>query len=226
MERRRFTPIPLIVLGLVLLAVVLLLVGYGIPVGVGLLVGLILGFAVGTAGVLWLGAGTGRSIGAGRLTFSSDRAPLQAPFEIPDWVRDSEQVMGVEMSPLVRILVVGRQVDVSGVAVELTTIELRTTGGLAIAVAHTAPPDGRSVGSFARVAVSDDVGTWYVAGGHASGGAPFVSRYDIRFAPTPPASATRLVFRITEFVDPFPGSGPRQVAGPWEFDVPLAAGHS
>ena len=223
MERRGFTPIPLALLGLVLVAGVLLLVGYGVPVGVGLLVGLVLGCAVGVVGVLWLGAGPRRSIGAGSFTFLST-GPLSEthdPVELPDWVHDGQRVMGVEMSPLRRILVVGQSAEAGGVSVELTTIELRATGGVAFAVVHTTPPDGRPVGPWARVIVADDAGTVYATGSQATGGSPFVVRHEIRFAPVPPAVATRLTVRIEEFANPFPGQGPQRLVGPWEFEVPL-----
>jgi len=219
MQRHGFTPVPLAFLGFVLVAAVLLLVGYGVPVGVGLLVGLVLGCAVGVMGVLWLGAGPGRTIGAGGVTFYSSET--HGPVELPDWVRDGERAMGVDLSPLQRIVVVAESVESAGVRVELTTIELRETGGLAFAVVHTAPPDARPVGPFARVSVADDVGTAYAAGSQATGGAPFVVRHDIRFAPAPPAVATRLLVRIEEFANPFPGQGPQQLVGPWEFTVPL-----
>ena len=153
------------------------------------------------------------------MTFLSRQA--DNPVEFPDWVRDGEQVIGVEMSPLRRIVIVGQSTEAAGASVELTTIELRATGGVAIAVVHTTPPDARLAGPFARVTVADDVGTVYGPAAQGSGGSPFVSRHDIHFAPTPPAAARRLIVRIEEFANPFPGQGPRHLVGPWEFLVPL-----
>ncbi|MBF6605900.1 MAG: hypothetical protein IVW53_10005 [Chloroflexi bacterium] len=220
MRRRGFTPVPLAFLALAFLAAGLLLVGYGVPVGIGLLVGLVFGVTLGAVGLLWLGGGPGRSIGPFATTWLTSSAS-EGPVELPDWVRDSERVTGVDIGPLRRILVVGQTAASGGASIELTTIELRDTGGVAIAVVHTAPPDARSPGPFARVTLIDDVGTTYVAAAEISGSAPFVARLAIRFAPAPPIVAARLTVRIEEFADPFSGREPRRLAGPWSFVVPL-----
>jgi hypothetical protein len=100
-------------------------------------------------------------------------------------------------------------------------LELRERGGVAIAVAHTEPPDGRSLGPFARINVLDDVGTSYAAGSDTHGGSPFATRLSIRFAPAPPEASGELTIRIEEFVNPFPGPARQQVVGPWVFVIPL-----
>ena len=220
-KRGGFTPVPLIVIGIVLLAASLVVVGYGVPVGVGLFVGLALGFGVGLVGVLWLGAGPGRTVGFGALTFDRTDAVMSGPPQFPDWFHDGAPAAAVEMTALRRILAVGQTTEIEAIRVEVTALELREGGGVAIAVAHTEPPDARSLGPFARISVLDDVGTTYAAGSEGSGGSQFATRLSIRFAPAPPEAADELTIRIEEFVNPFPGPARQQVVGPWVFVVPL-----
>jgi hypothetical protein len=125
------------------------------------------------------------------------------------------------MTALRRIVAIGQMTEVEAIRVELTALELREGGGVALAVAHTEPPDARSLGPFARISVRDDVGTAYAAGSDGSGGSQFATRLSIRFAPAPPEAAGELTIRIEEFVNPFPGPARRQVVGPWVFVVPL-----
>lgn len=213
---------PLVILGLVAGAAILLVAGYGAPVGVGLLIGLGLGGAVGLVGVLWIGAGPGRSVGLGSFTFSSDLAAGGGSFELPDWMRDSERVIGVDLSPLRQVIVLGQRVEAAGVTVEFTTLELREAGGVAWALVHTPPPNA-PVG-FARPSVTDDLGSSYVAAANHGSGGPLVARFELRFAPAPPPAAKRLVVRIEEFADPFPPRGPSRIEGPWELVVALPEG--
>jgi hypothetical protein len=222
-KRGGFTPVPLIVIALVLLAASLILVGYGVPVGVGLFVGLALGFGVGVVGVLWLGAGPGRSVGLGSHTFAFDTndSVSSGPPQFPDWFQDGARAAAVEMTALRRIVDVGLMTEVEAIRVELTALELREGGGVALAVAHTEPPDARPLGPFVRISVRDDVGTAYAAGSDGSGGSQFATRLTIRFAPAPPEAAGELTIRIEEFVNPFPGPARGQVVGPWVFVVPL-----
>ena len=223
-KRGGFTPVPLIVIGIVLLAASLAVVGYGVPVGVGLLVGLALGCGVGAIGVLWLGAGPGRTVGSGGFTFlKADKATSgpSGPPQFPDWFQDGARAGAVEMTALRRIIAVGQTTEVEAIRIEVTALELREGGGVALAVAHSEPPDARSLGPFARITVRDDVGTAYAAGSDGSGGSQFATRLTIRFAPAPPEAAGELTIRIEEFVNPFPGPARQQVVGPWVFVVPL-----
>lgn len=220
-KRGGFTPVPLVVIALVLLAASLIVAGYGVPVGVGLFVGLALGFGIGVVGVLWLGAGPGRTVGLGSWTFDKTDAMTSGPPQLPDWVQDGARAAAVEMTALRRILAVGQTTEIEAIRVEVTALELREGGGVALAVAHTEPPDARSLGPFARISVLDDVGTTYAAGSEPHGGSPFATRLTIRFAPAPPEAAGELTIRIEEFVNPFPGPARQQVVGPWVFVIPL-----
>jgi hypothetical protein len=220
-KRGGFTPVPLVVIGIVLLAAALIVVGYGVPVGVGLFVGLALGCGVGVVGVLWLGAGPGRTVGSGGLTFFGTDNVTSGPPQFPEWFQDGALAAAVEMTALHRVVAVGQVTEIAAIRVELIALELRERGGVAIAVAHTEPPDGRSLGPFARISVLDDVGTSYAAGSDTHGGSPFATRLSIRFAPAPPEAAGELTIRVEEFVNPFPGPARRQVVGPWVFVVPL-----
>ena len=221
MTRGGFTPVPLIVIGIVLLAAALMVVGYGVPVGVGLLVGLALGSGVGVIAVLWLGARPGRTAGLGSFTFLSPDGATSGPPEFPDWLQDGARAAAVEMTALNRVLPVGQSTEVEAIRIELTALELRAGGGVATAIAHTEPPDARPLGPFARISVLDDVGTTYAAGTEGNGGSPFATRLSIRFAPAPPETAGELTIRIEEFVNPFPGPARERVVGPWVFVVPL-----
>ena len=221
MTRGGFTPVPLIVIGIVLLAAALMIVGYGVPVGVGLLVGLALGSGVGVIAVLWLGARPGRTAGLGSFTFLSPDGATSGPPEFPDWLQDGARAAAVEMTALNRVLPVGQSTEVEAIRIELTALELRAGGGVATAIAHTEPPDARPLGPFARISVLDDVGTTYAAGTEGNGGSPFATRLSIRFAPAPPETAGELTIRIEEFVNPFPGPARERVVGPWVFVVPL-----
>ncbi len=218
MQTRGVACLPAVVLILVVLAAGLLLVGYGVPVGVGLIIGVVLGGAVGLLGVLWVGAGTGRSITIGSSGFgTSSQGPIP---EIPEWVRQGERAMVADLGPLVRVVPVGAAVEVSGVRVELTVIELRQMGGVALA-AVVGELTGPRLGPFVRVTVGDDIGTQYVAGSSGGSSGGFAVRYEVRFVPAVPAVASGLVIRFEEFADPFPVSGPHRFVGPWEFVVDL-----
>ncbi len=221
MKRGGFTPVPLIVIGVVLLAASLVVVGYGVPVGVGLFVGLALGFGVGVVGVLWLGAGPGRTVGLGSWTFLTTDGVASGPPQFPDWFHNGAPAAAVEMTALHRVVAVGQMTEVEAIRIEVTALELREGGGVALAVAHTEPPDARSLGPFARISVLDDVGTTYAAGSEGNGGSQFATRLTIRFAPAPPEAAGELTIRVEEFVNPFPGPARRQVVGPWVFVIPL-----
>ena len=146
MQKQGFSVVPLAILALVVGAAVLLVAGYGAVVGAGLLIGLGLGGAVGLVGVLWIGAGPGRSIGLGPVTFLSPTMGGHGTVELPDWIHDAERVMGVDISPLRRIVAIGQAVEAGGVTVEFTILELREAGGVISALVHTPPPNASAVG--------------------------------------------------------------------------------
>ena len=165
-------------------------------------------------GVLWLGAGPGRTVGLGSFTFLTADTVTSGPSgppEFPDWFGEGARAAAVEMTALRRVVAVGQVTEVEAIRIEMTALELREGGGVALAVAHTEPPDARSLGPFARISVLDDVGTAYAAGSEGSGGSQFATRLSIRFAPAPPEAAGQLTIRIEEFVNPFPG--PARQAG-------------
>lgn len=207
----------LVLLSVVIVAAVLLISGLGVSVGIGLLVGVALGLlAVVTfmalsqrrrSSVSWLSADSGST--------GPDRAAVERHG------RDFMRVAGVESSALRRVLAIGRQVEAGGVRVELIAIELRDDGGLALVVANSHPPIGPAA-HFATAHISDDAGTNYVAAGQGAGGStPLTTRYEVHFAPTPPASARVLTLTIERFADPFQGSGIAR-DGPWSFEIDLA----
>lgn len=208
-------------LGLVIVAAILLVAGYGLAVGVGLIAGLLLGAGIGLVGVLWLHGGPGRSISLG--SGGSFVTSLAAgPPVLPDWVHDSARVQGVDASPLRQILTVRQQATARGVTIEVLTLELRALGGVVAATATTEPPTG-PLAPFARASVTDDVGSAYTAAATPGGGSgPFVTRLEVRFAPAPPPTAKQLELRIEEFVDPFPNHRFGGVTGPWVFAIALA----
>jgi hypothetical protein len=214
------SPVPaFLLLGLVIAAAILLLVGYGPMVAIGVLVGLALGIIVIVA-VLAVSTRSGQGISfvhwgrGGR----SHREPDAALMERHS--RDAMRVMGVDDGDLRRVLGLGLMAEVGAARLELIALELRTDGGIAGVVAHTSPPAGMA-GHFAEVTVSDDVGTAYAASGQGSGGSsPRASRHEIRFAPAPPGNAKVLTIEVLSFADPFPGRT-AALTGPWTFTVQL-----
>jgi hypothetical protein len=209
-----------LLLGLALVAVALLIAGYGVAVGVGVIAGLMVGVAVIVAFMaIKPRAGSSFSFLTWRGRGGSPDQPTMDLIE--QHGRDSMRVAGVDAGALRRVITVANAVEVGGARVELVALEIREDGGIATIVAHTRPPLG-FVGHFIEVTVSDDAGTTYVASGQGSGGSsPGTSRHEIRFAPSPPERARTLIIHIEAFMDPFPG---RTVLlpGPWEFLIALA----
>jgi hypothetical protein len=204
-----------LLLGLVIAAAILLLVGYGPMVAIGVLVGLALGIIVIVA-VLAVStrSGDGVSIVRARPHGEPDTALMERHS------RDAMRVMGVDDGELRRVLGLGLRAETDAARLELVALELRTDGGIASLVAHTSPPAGVA-GHFAEVTVSDDVGTAYAASGQGSGGSsPRASRHEIRFAPAPPGNAKVLTIEVLSFADPFPGRT-AALTGPWTFSVQL-----
>lgn len=207
-------------LGLVVVAAVLLMAGFGAPVGVGVIVGMLVGAAVilaligmnpQTRSASWYG---GFSSGASSGPPQPDQAAIQRHHQ--EWMR----VAGVDSGALRRVIPVAGTVDAGGVRVELITVEMREDGGIATLVTHTRPPVGQ-VGHVVMVSVSDAAGTEYTASGQGSGGANVgTSRHEVRFAPAPLPATRWLTVRIDAFIDPF-GAVALPLHGPWEFRVEL-----
>jgi hypothetical protein len=207
-----------VLLGLIVLAAALLIAGYGAAVGVGVLAGM----ALGLAAILAFLAMRPQTSGASSIAFLSakpdQRQSGQEQIERHhhDWMR----VAGVDASALHRVIAIGTGVEAGGARVEVIAIEIREDGGIAVFVAHTHPPVGQT-GHIVEVTVSDDAGTPYASAGQGSGGwNSGTSRYEVRFAPAPPAGARDLEIRINAFIAPFPGPGER-LEGPWEFRIAL-----
>ena len=205
----------LVVLALVVVAAAMLLAGFGAAVGVGLLVGLALGCVV----VLTVVAR--QPAGAVSFLRTGPRGPEPDHELIMRHGREQLALSPVDASDLRRVLAGPVATDAAGVRVELIALELRADGGIATLAARARPP--AAPGHFVEVAVSDDVGTAYVAAGQGPGGGPnpAVGRIELRFAPAPPPAARRLTLRIDAFVDPFPAPA-RRLPAPWTLVVDLA----
>ncbi len=200
---------------IVVLAVALLVTGFGAQVGIGVIVGALLGIAW----IVALLAMNPRTSGGARYWASDGGSSKQPDQELLQrHHRDSMRVAGVDAGALLRVIPVGRMIEAKGVRLELVAVELREDGGIATVVGHTRPPIGM-LGHFVEVSVSDDLDTAYAASGQGSGGSNLgTARYEVRFAPAPPGNARRLTLRISSFASPF-GMEAAEVAGPWEFHV-------
>jgi hypothetical protein len=206
-----------LLLGLVVLVAVLLIAGLGVAVGVGIIAGIVLGLA----NILAFLALSSRSHGSS-VVWMSRSGPANRPDQdlLQRHGRDSMRVASVDAGALHRVIALGNSVEAGGARVELVALEVREDGGIVTLVVHTRPPVGY-VGHFVEAAVSDDVGTAYVASGQGSGGSgPTASRHEVRFAPAPPDGAHMLTLHVSSFADPFPGPAV-QLDGPWEFQVAL-----
>jgi hypothetical protein len=214
----------IVVLGLLIVTAILLIAGYGVPVGIGFTAGLVLGAIAAASVLFWLKAGSpgSRSVSVGGMSyFHADAPPNVETME--RYGRAMSRVAAVDQSPLRRVVGVGQAVITRSVRVELIALELRESGGI-LTVAVESPPPNPSAGSYGEVTITDDHGTQYVAaitgGGMSSPGS---SRSEIRFAPAPPDAARTLVVRIDSFVEPFAiaSGAAERLDGPWEFRVTL-----
>ncbi len=205
----------LLFLALVGGAVALLIAGYGLPVGLGALAGLVLGFVAGTAGTLWLGRGSGRSVTFGSTEWSAERPTA----EMMTQLRELGEISGVDLGSIRWVRPVLADAEASGLSVQLVAIELHEAG-LAMTVDVRTGPGALPPASMARVVVADNAGTPYRASAQGQGGSPGRMRYQVTVIPVPPPAAMRLEIRIERFADPFPHGG-RATPGPWTFSVPL-----
>jgi hypothetical protein len=207
---------------IVLVAIVALLAGYGIPVGVGALVGLALGALTGAIGVLWLARGPGRSIHLGGASWSSYDTAGAPSADLVAEMRELTELFGVDLGPIHSILPVLSTVEADGLEVSLLAIEMHEAGasfGLDVRARPGALPPLQMV----NVAVTDDVGTQYRALGQGQGGGPGRMRYEVTVIPAVPMLSRHLSVQIDGFIDPFQGARSTP-AGPWAFSVTLPAG--
>jgi hypothetical protein len=207
----------LLFLALVVLAIGLLIVGYGVPVGVGALAGLVLGFLAGTVGALWLGRGSGRSITFGGVEWSSESAQPTAALMAE--MQELGEISSVDLGPIRSVLPVLARAEAGGLDIDLVTVEVHEAG-LAMTLDVVSRPGTLPPASMARVLVSDDTGTTYRASAQGQGGLLSRMRYAVTAIPAPPPAATRLEITIERFYDPFSG-GRQQESGPWTFSVAL-----
>jgi hypothetical protein len=216
----------LLFLAIVLVAIVALLAGYGLPVGVGALVGLVLGAIAGVVGVLWLMRGPGRSVQLGSYSWSSsDTLSSSDTTRVPS--RDSVaemhelmEVLAVDLGSTDSIVPVLSTVEAAGLEVQLLAIELHQAGA-SLSLGVRAQPGTLPPLPMVKVSVTDNVGTPYRALGQAQGGGPGRLRYEVTVIPAIPNVSRRLSVQVDGFLDPF-GGARRPLAGPWTFDVRLA----
>jgi hypothetical protein len=205
--------IGVLIVGMVVVAAALLLLGLGVAVGTGLLVGMLLGLAaVGGAIVA-----ARRNPSAGWSASLSPTDENARPGLLLDLGHAITRVADVDAGALSKVVPIAREATASGVRVEAIAAELRTDGGIVSLVSHVRPPVAPP-GHFAEVQVTDDAGTEYVAAVQGSGGSSLsTSRFDLRFSPALPPTATKLTIEIARFMDPFPESPSVPVEGPWSF---------
>lgn len=209
----------LVFLAVVAGAIVLLILGYGVPVGLGAVAGLILGMTAGVLGVLWLGRGHGRTISFGGAQWTSDVMTAGSSDARILEMQDVAEVMAVDLGALDRLVPVLATVEAAALVVTLVAVEWWEAGLVCWLEASTRP-GGSLPASMVRVSVEDDVDTPYRAAGQGEGGRRNAARYAVTITPRPPAVAQRLTLRVERFFDMFPGAN-REQAGPWEFSVEL-----
>jgi hypothetical protein len=216
----------LVFVGVVIVAIAALLVGYGVPVGVGALAGFVLGATAGAVSALWLGRGAGRSVNIAGMSWSSDMA-----WQVPLEADQPDEVLATRMLELSALFAVdlGRirsvqpmlvATEAGGYELELVTIEHHEAGAT-LALDVRTLPGATALPSMVDVSVADDLGTPYRAIGQGAGGGPGHSRYEVRILPAIPEAARELSIRIERFVELYPGhpAGPRPAIGPWSFSV-------
>jgi hypothetical protein len=207
---------------IVLVAIVALLAGYGVPVGVGALVGLALGAIAGAIGVLWLVRGPGRSIHLGGYSWSSYDTTGPPGVELAAEMAEMADVLAVDLGPIHSILPVLSTVEADGLEVQLLAIEMHEAGA-SLGFDVRARPGSLPPLPMVNVSVTDDVGTPYRALGQGQGGGPGRTRYEVTVVPAFPKVSRHVSVQIDGFIDPFQGAR-RTPAGPWVFNVTIPAG--
>lgn len=201
----------------VFVTAVLLIAGYGAPVGVGALVGMALGFVTGTVGTIWIARGASPSV-----TFNTLAATHTFGENHDDdmsWMREVGDVMNVDLAEVRRVVPVLATSEVTGLRIQLVAVEIHDHGfastfDVAVLPGSVRPP------FMARVTIEDDAGTSYRAVAQGESSSANHMRLRAVALPSPPDAASRLTITIPELVDPFP-SGLKALAGPWTFEVAL-----
>jgi hypothetical protein len=206
----------------VAVAIVLLIAGYGLPVGLGALVGLILG--LGASALTWsqFMRASRQSVSGSWAWFTPGQqirpdGSLSADFE--RFLRSQAEIGMADRGRVVNVVPVMQAVETADARVEIVSLE-RREAGFVLALEVLVPNRSAPSLPFARVMVDDDIGTEYGAASDQMGSTPNVVRYSILGVPAIPDAATRLSVTIEAFIDPFPSSGPGLI-GPWHFEVPL-----
>jgi hypothetical protein len=128
----------------------------------------------------------------------------------------------VHLSPLVRVVAIGQQVEADGVRVELIALEVREAG--AVLYWRAFATKDRILG-LAVIEVSDDLGGEYRVFLGGGGGGERAWSGETNVVPAPTAGASILRVKVTGFEGFPPGfPGTAQVVtneGPWVFEIPL-----
>jgi hypothetical protein len=124
------------------------------------------------------------------------------------------------LSPLDRVVAVGKTAEVAGVRVELTAVEIRGSGAILF---WRARPVGDLMLLYADIRATDDRGTAYEShpAGHEGSSLHWAGQSVL--VPPPPIGA-RLVVEILSFGPPVDhevarGVSGQHIHGPWRFDV-------
>jgi len=136
----------------------------------------------------------------------------------------AEYLINVHLSPLVRVVAIGQQVEADGIRVELIALEVREAG--AVLYWRAFATDDRILG-LAVIEVSDDIGGEYRVFLGGGGGGERAWNGETNVVPAPTTGASMLRVQVTGF-EGFPPSGfpgaaqVRANEGPWVFEIPLA----
>jgi hypothetical protein len=206
-------------LAAVVVVIVALITGYGIPVGIGALAGFVLGALAGLVGTLWLSRGAGRSMNVGGMSWSSsDSSGGMGPTQL-DQMRERSELLQIDLGPIRSVLPVLATADAGGYVVQLVAAELREAG-TALILDVRSKPGSPQPGFWADVSVRDEMGTTYRAAGQTNGSGLNPMRCAISIVPAAPSNARRLDVNVERFVDPFRGVD-RAAEGPWTFLIDL-----
>jgi hypothetical protein len=206
-------------LAAVVVVIVALITGYGIPVGIGALAGFVLGALAGLVGTLWLSRGAGRSMDVGGMSWSSsDSSGGMGPTQL-DQMRERSELLQIDLGPIRSVLPVLATADAGGYVVQLVAAELREAG-TALILDVRSKPGSPQPGFWADVTVRDEMGTTYRAAGQTNGSGLNPMRCAISIVPAAPSNARRLDVNVERFADPFRGVD-RAAEGPWTFLIDL-----
>jgi hypothetical protein len=205
-----------------IIAIVSLLVGFGVPVGIGAAAGFVFGALVGLVSIFWIARGPGRAVTFGSTQWSSSGGGVD-PAEVSH-LREMTELAGIDLGRTSRVVPVLATEEAGGYAVQVIAAAINEAG-LRLDVDVRRSPGSAGPGFMAEVSLHDDVGTTYRASGQSSGGNSNPDRYTVVAVPAPPDAARQLNVHFVRFLDPFPG-GERAADGPWEFTIALPASGS